>query len=246
MCTVVLLRRPGHPWPLLLAANRDELAGRPSAPPGRHWEDRTHVTAGLDRLGGGSWLGLNDDGLIAAVLNRHGTLGPEPGKRSRGELVLDALDHAEAAVAAELMSSLDPLAWRPFNLVVADAESAWWLRHAGDGAIHAAPIPAGVSFLEAGELDDPHSPRTRRYLPAFRAAPAPEPGRGDWSAWQALLADRGADRGDPRDAMCIVTDGPYGTRSSSLIALPAEPSEAPRWLFADGRPGEATWQRVTL
>lgn len=246
MCTVVLLRRPGHRWPLLLAANRDELEGRPSAPPGRHWEDRAHVVAGLDRLGGGSWLGLNDDGLVAAVLNRHGTLGPEPGKRSRGELVLDALDHAEAAVAAELLSALDPQAWRPFNLIVADAETAWWLRHAGDGHIHAAAVPEGLSLLEAGELDDPHSARTRRYRPLFRDAPPPDPDADDWSAWQALLADRRSETGDPRDAMCIVTDGPYGTRSSCLLALPADPLEPPRWQHADGPPGEAPWQRVAL
>ena len=28
MCTLVLLRRPGAIWPLVLAANRDELASR--------------------------------------------------------------------------------------------------------------------------------------------------------------------------------------------------------------------------
>ena len=34
MCTVVVLRRPGHDWPLILAANRDEMAERPSAAAG--------------------------------------------------------------------------------------------------------------------------------------------------------------------------------------------------------------------
>ncbi len=28
MCTVVLLRRPEHEWPLLVAANRDERVSR--------------------------------------------------------------------------------------------------------------------------------------------------------------------------------------------------------------------------
>ena len=76
MCTLVLLRRPGHPWPLLLAANRDEMVDRPWAPPGRHWPDRPEVVAGLDRTAGGSWLGLNDHGVVAAILNRRGSLGP--------------------------------------------------------------------------------------------------------------------------------------------------------------------------
>src|ERR671932_1766584 len=117
MCTVVLLRRPGHRWPLILAANRDEMIGRPAKPPGRHWPDRADVVAGLDELAGGSWLGLNDSGVVAGVLNRHGTLGPAEGRRSRGELVLEALDHADAAEAAEALAALEPRAYRPFNLV---------------------------------------------------------------------------------------------------------------------------------
>ncbi|MBC7136606.1 MAG: NRDE family protein, partial [Oceanibaculum nanhaiense] len=73
MCTVILLHRPGHDWPILIAANRDEMAGRPWQSPARHWEDRPDVTAGLDVLAGGSWLGLNDHGVAAAILNRVGT-----------------------------------------------------------------------------------------------------------------------------------------------------------------------------
>lgn len=131
MCTLVLSRRPGAPWPLVVAANRDELAERPARPPGRHWPDRAEVVAGLDLQAGGSWLGINDHGVVAGVLNRPGTLGPAAGKRSRGELVLEALDHADAAAAAHALSDLDPDAYRPFNLVIADNRDAFWLRHAG-------------------------------------------------------------------------------------------------------------------
>ena len=104
MCTAVLLRRPGHAWPLVFAGNRDEMAERPWKPPGRHWPDRPEVVAGLDETAGGSWLGLNDHGVLAVVLNRTGSLGPQAGKRSRGELVLEALDHADAAEAARARS----------------------------------------------------------------------------------------------------------------------------------------------
>lgn len=131
MCTLVILRRTDSPWPLLVAANRDELRTRPWRPPGRHWPDRADVVAGLDELAGGSWLGLNDHGVVAGILNRVGTLGPAAGKRSRGELVLEALDHADATAAATALAELDPDAYRPFNLVVADARDAYWLRHAG-------------------------------------------------------------------------------------------------------------------
>ena len=101
MCTVVLLRRPEHEWPLILAANRDELKTRPWLPPARHWPERDHVTAGIDELAGGTWLALNDDGVCTAILNRPHSLGPADGKRSRGELPLEAVDHAEASEAAK-------------------------------------------------------------------------------------------------------------------------------------------------
>ena len=244
MCTLVLRREPAAAWPLLLGANRDELRGRPARPPGRHWPDRPHVRAGLDLEAGGTWLGLNDDGVVAAVLNRRGTLGPEPGKRSRGELVLEALDHAEAHAAAQALRALDPSAWRPFNLIVADAVDAFWVRHAGDGRIWVQPIEPGLHMIEAGELDDPGSARIGRFLPQFRFVPAPDPAAGDWSSWQTLLAERHTRTGDPRDAMCIVTAGEYGTVSSALVALPPHVTAPPVYLHAEGRPGEAAFERV--
>ncbi len=48
MCTVVILRRPEHDWPLLIAANRDEMLARSWLPPARHWPDRPDVVAGFD------------------------------------------------------------------------------------------------------------------------------------------------------------------------------------------------------
>ena len=57
MCTLVILRRPDHHWPVLIGANRDEMIGRASKPPGRHWPDRPELVAGFDLLAGGSWLG---------------------------------------------------------------------------------------------------------------------------------------------------------------------------------------------
>src|SRR5262249_55991164 len=108
MCTLVILRRPEHDWPVIIGANRDEMIDRRSKPPGRHWLDRAEVVAGLDLFAGGSWLGLNDWGVAAAILNRHGSLGPAAGLRSHGELVPQALDHAEPARAAAALSHLHP------------------------------------------------------------------------------------------------------------------------------------------
>ena len=247
MCTLVILRRPGHDWPLLLAANRDEMRDRPSLPPGRHWGDRPEVTAGLDRSGGGSWLGMNDYGLAAAVMNREGTLGPLPGKRSRGELVLEALDHSRAGDAAGTLADRRPAAYRPFNLVVADSRDAYWLRHGGDGEIRVHPIPPGLHMLTAGELDDLGNPRIRANLERFRAAATPEPERDRWGEWVSLLGSREYPaHAGPTAAMNLDLRSGFGTLSSSLIALPLGPGPGTdrRWLHADGPPHQAPFRPV--
>src|SRR6185312_5814284 len=182
MCTLILLLRPDHDWPVVLAANRDEMIDRPARPPARHWPDRPEVVAGLDELAGGSWLGLNDHGVVAGILNRFGTLGPAPGQRSRGELVLEALDHADARDAAAALVDIDPRAYRPFNMIIADNQEAFWLRHAdarGGARPSARPLGAGLAMIAAGDLDDSETPRLRSYRPRFAAAPPPDPGTGD-------------------------------------------------------------------
>ena len=249
MCTVVILRRPGDGWPLLLAANRDEMRDRPWAPPARHWPERAHVVAGIDLEASGTWLGLNDDGLTAAVLNRPGSLGPAAGYRSRGELPLEALDHADAAAAAAALADIDPAAYRTFNMVVADERDAFWLRSAGEKGVEVMALPEGLSMITAYDRNDTADPRIRDYLPRFEAAPAPDPGAGEWASWTALLASREHGPGDgPGDAMNVVTDTGFGTVSSSLIAFPSYASEGvgPLWLFAPGGPDEVAFEAVTL
>ena len=236
MCTLILLRRPGHRWPLLIAANRDETVGRPWRAPGRHWPDRPDAVGGKDLEAGGSWLGRNDSGVVAGVLNRPGALGPAPGKRSRGELVLQALDHRDAAAAAEALSVVDGRAYRPFNLVVADARRAFWIAlRSGGRATCRRVVPEGLSMITSHDLNDPTCPRIRRNLHRFRAAPAPDPDAGDWSVWPEILAESEPEGG----GLTIRRDG-FGTLSSSLMALPgAGPAREPVWLFAAGPPDRA-------
>lgn len=250
MCSIVILSRPGNRWPVAIGANRDEMVARPWRAPGRHWPDRAEVVGGLDELAGGSWLGLSDHGVVAAVLNRQGTLGPAAGKRSRGELVLEALDHADAAEAAGALADLDPAAYRPFNMLVADNRDVLWLcNRGGEGAepIRVLRVPPGVSMLTALDLNDSRDPRVRDYLPRFAAAaPAMDPGRGAWGEWPRLLASRLHEAAaGPPGAMCFLTEGGFGTSSSSLIALPSPDAGVPPvWRFAAGPPDTAPYLPV--
>ena len=247
MCSVIILRRPGHKWPVLIGANRDEMADRPWKPPARHWPDRPEVVAGLDVLAGGSWFGLNDYGVVACILNRHGTLGPASGKRSRGELVLEALEHAEASDAAQALATIEPSSYRGFNMLIADNREAFWIANREEeAAVTMEEVPEGVSMLTAHDLNDRKgSPRVSRYLDRFRAAPAPNPETGDWDAWAMLLGSRDfAQEAGPAGAMTVVTCSGFGTGSSSLVALPAPGEGHPILRFAPGRPDRTPFETV--
>ncbi|MBT3988931.1 MAG: hypothetical protein HON14_15265 [Rhodospirillaceae bacterium] len=254
MCTFAILRRPGHDWPVIIGANRDEMKDRPWHAPGRHWPDRLDVLAGKDDLAGGTWLGMNDFGVVAGVLNRRGSLGPKEGYRSRGELPLEILDHADAAAAAEALAEINPNAYRPFNIVFADNRDAYWLRlaetHWGPHA-EVKQIPPGISLITSSDRNDVSSARIRTYLPQFEKAEIPDPISGNWSAWQSLFASRMYDPDDgPEGAMMISTDSGFGTVSSSLIALPspeyvdANPGTKPVYMFAAGAPVDAEYLPV--
>ncbi|MGP0001039.1 MAG: NRDE family protein [Acetobacteraceae bacterium] len=242
MCTVVVLIRPGHAWPLVLAANRDEMLNRAWDPPAGYWPDRPGIIAGRDRSGGGTWMGLNRDGVVAAVLNRPGSLGPAAGKRSRGELPLLALEHRSADAAATAIAILDAGAWRSFNLLLADRAGAIFVRGLGHGRPEARSLAAGLHMVTAHDPDDPDSPRVARHLARFQAMeaprPTPDPIRG-WRAWQEILADR---RGDAGEQMNVVPRAGFGTVCSSLLAIPE--AAPPVWLFAAGAPDEAPFSLV--
>lgn len=247
MCTLIILRRPDHPWPVIIGANRDEMIDRPALPPARHWPDREEVVAGMDLLGGGSWLGVNDWGLAAAILNRHGSLGPDANLRSRGELVLEALDHADAVAAASALVQLNPAAYRSFNLIVADNRDGFWLRHAGIGKIEAFPLRDGLSLIAAGDIDETETRRLALARPRFEAAAPPDPDRDDWTAWEALLGDPSRPPGEPANAaLRFETGSGFATLSSALIALPAIGADErrPRYRHAQWLPEPAPWREI--
>src|ERR1700739_4815814 len=164
MCSIIL--RPSADG-MLIGANRDEMVGRRWEKPGEYWPG---IIGGRDMLGGGTWMALNRHGVMAAVLNRHGSLGPAPGKRSRGDLPLLALRETSAKAAAERLSQLDAGAYRSFNLVLVDFDGAYLLRGLERGAPVLQQFAPGTTMLTSGEPNDMSLPRIARHLPKFTTA----------------------------------------------------------------------------
>jgi hypothetical protein len=237
VCTLVLAVHGNPDWPVLIAANRDEKLDRPWLPPGRHWPGQPDVLGGLDRLAGGTWLALNRHGMLAAVLNRLGSMGPAPGKRSRGELPLLALQHPTRAAAVDALTSLNAGDWRSFNLIVADATGATYLRGTGQGPVTASELTRGVHIVTARDPNDMASPRAARNLPRFRKATLPHP--PDWSSWPTLLADAAP----PNDAAINIKPFMgFGTVNSALVGLGL--AHPPVFLSTPGPPDTSAFAPV--
>jgi uncharacterized protein with NRDE domain len=235
MCTLIL--RFGDDG-LLIGANRDEMLARPWDLPGEFWTELPGVVAGRDRLAGGTWLGVNAHGVVAAVLNREGkfqesTLGPAAGKRSRGELPLLALTETTAQAAAEKIASLDAAAYRSFNLVTADRAGAFWVAGLEQGRLETCALERRTWMITSGQPNQMSLPRIARHLPKFIAAPAAE--------WPALLAD---DAPPAASALNILPHDGFGTVCSSVISL--RKTGEVDWQFAAGPPHEVGFKPVKL
>jgi|TARA_B110000967_G_C18901199_1_gene575282 hypothetical protein len=251
MCSIVILKQSDSEWPVIIGANRDEMIQRKSLPPARHWEEQKYIVAGKDVEAGGTWLGVNDYGLVAAVLNRMNTLGPLENKRSRGELVLDALEHADASEALNAIVDIEKDSYRGFNMVIADNTNAYWVKcDEGGQQIEYFDIPDGLSMITAYDRNDMSSDRIKTYLNQFSIASTPDPTNNDWTDWELLLGSSYSKSDSPLSAMCIKTEMGFETVSSSLIALPSiDPNlslKKPIFRFCPSSPDITPFQEIEL
>lgn len=158
---------PGSP--LIVAANRDEFRGRPSAPP---QELLPGVVGGKDLLGGGTWLGLSREGMFVAVTNRLRPPRPPEGL-SRGLLALEALGCRTLADVERLVRART--SERPvggMNLVaVAGGEGicAHW-----DGSLRVARLGRGPHVVSSDwDADDARLPERLAFERHFAGATGP-------------------------------------------------------------------------
>lgn len=162
MCLILVAWRHHPAFPLVVAANRDELHARPSQA-ASFWPDQPEILAGRDLRARGTWLGVARNGRFAAVTNYRG--GTDPGAaKSRGALVSDFLSGDRAPGA--YLTGLAPSDYSGFNLLVADRDELWWLSNRADGARRLEP---GCHALGNLLLDTPEVAEVKA---RFEAAPA--------------------------------------------------------------------------
>ena len=218
MCTLVLLQRPGGL--LAVSGNRNELLARPASGP----RVENGVLAPRDELAHGSWLGLNRHGLFVCVTNRRGAM-VDPSRKSRGLLVLEALQARSARGLQDALAELHGDRHNGFHLAYADLSDAFvsW----SDGfAVHHLPLAAGqVHVITERSFGAGEAARERSVALAFARL---EP---DLRAWREPMTKHAS---EPLESACVHADAVgYGTRSSlQMLVRPGSASA----LWTDGHP----------
>jgi uncharacterized protein with NRDE domain len=240
VCTLIAYYQMFPAYPVVVAANRDEHYTRKARGPYViHQPPR--VYAGKDEHAGGTWLGVNEFGLVVGLLNRHSPDPQDPARRSRGLLCLDLLCQRDARSARDLLvTEANTQPYNSFYIFWADYEHAYVAYNEGNITIRA--LQPGRYLLTNSSLVD-----------LSQLTPA---GLGDlltdWppTSLEASLAklkavcrthheiDRVVDppnehRGNR--AICVHTSEQYGTVSSSLLAI-GRTWSANRYLHAEGAP----------
>ena len=223
MCTLALYFRVFEDFPLLLAANRDEHYDRPSASPSL-LGTKPQIFAGKDLRVGGTWLGVNEHGLLAGILNRKALAGQDPRERfrSRGLLCLDLLKCASLGEARSVLAAQAQVAYQPFTLVFADENDAW-VAYNGDGKITHVRLGVGLHvFSNTADVDRQSEKANRAYRRFAELIDTPQQcsdrSSDKVSALAKVLGDHTLGNGynGPSEAICVHGDV-SGTVSSSII-----------------------------
>jgi len=224
----------------VIAANRDEFLDRPSEGPALRTTPHGVVVAPQDLRAGGTWLGMNGVNVFAALTNRP-CKAPDPGRRSRGLLVMDALRWRSAGEAAdELATSISrPDAYNPFNLLIADPVGAFLISY--DGKAVCTELAAGVHVIGNA---DPAAARTPKLAALDREAEraASEPAERVLDALAGICRSHGGN-GDVLGDACVHA-GTYGTKSSTLLRLGGAP-EDDALRYAAGAPCRTQYEDFT-
>lgn len=242
MCTLFSWHGDGA-FPLVIAANRDEFTRRPWSGV-RLWT--AEVTGGAriwaprDDEGGGTWLGINEHGLVAAVTNRL-YRDYQPDRPSRGRLCIDVLAAPDLEQARQrVREAVQATVFNGFNIVIGQGTDLWWMSY-GRGELRETALPPGAHVITSQHDLNPEllAPYRSRFEGLIAEA------RGDWGALattvHGLLSD--PHPVSPEYTICKV-GSVYGTRSSTLWGVDRQGE--PRMYFAPGRPDITPFEGVPL
>ncbi|MCG8619319.1 MAG: NRDE family protein [Desulfobacterales bacterium] len=224
MCLILFGVETSPDLPLILAANRDEFYVRPTRAM-EFWADAPHILAGRDLEAGGTWMGVSNAGRFAALTNYRDLRDVKSRAPSRGELVLNILNHPASVQEAMHDIGKTASAYNGFNLLAGDAGGVFWYSNR-QGDIQ--QVPPGWHGLSNHLLDTPW-PKVERGKAEFQSVVKASP-MDDNALFKVLtdkaqppekaLPDTGVGLEWERILSPLFIQSPtYGTRCSTLMRI---------------------------
>lgn len=131
MCTVTIVPRDGG---FRLVCNRDERLDRAVAePPRASRHEKVTTIWPRDPTSGGTWIGANDRGIAAAVLNRHSASSATKGSapHSRGTIIPHVLSAGDLRTLVSRGALLRPEDYEAFLLLAIQGPQIAVIRSTG-------------------------------------------------------------------------------------------------------------------
>jgi uncharacterized protein with NRDE domain len=251
MCLLVLEWDPEAEIPLILGANRDERYERAAAPFGVFREHGPRILAGTDLLAGGTWLAINEHGVVAGLTNRPVPEGRDPSRSSRGELPIIAasMPTSKEGVAA-IAERVRPGEFNPCWMLVGDRESLHVVDVGDEHGVEVTPLATGTHILENKPIVDASAKADHvKALMHLHEA--------DGDPLDYVLANHDLPSGTgPADetpealmrhlvqAACVHTER-YGTRCSTKVRVAAARSAMPEVTVSEAAPCRSPFVDMT-
>ncbi len=239
MCLLGLAFRQLPDFPVLVLANREEFYARPTAAP-QLFPRNGDIPAwmgGLDLTAGGTWLGVNELGLVVAVTNRRKD-HPPPAPPSRGRLCrLLLAQHGMASAIAVARAELEGNRYAGCNLLLVDRDSAYAIE-AGD-VLQSTRLEPGLHLITNAALNASDDLRIARVRKEFAAT--------DPQTAEIWLRD--AERicrlsGDGSEGPICLVGPDRGTVSSTVIGVGRDLLES-HYRYAPGLPATTPYEDFT-
>jgi len=119
MCTLSLFKNDSE---LIITMNRDESRLRHEAGIKEHTDNGIHTLFPVDGLAGGTWFGVNNAGVVMALLNRYQD-PQKQGAPTRGQIIPTALAEGHYSKIIKHLSGVDFSDFNPFDLFIIELEN---------------------------------------------------------------------------------------------------------------------------
>lgn len=226
MCLILVAWRVQPNFPCVVAANRDEFFGRPTAE-ADWWPGDAGILAGRDLQAGGTWLGVTRSGRFAALTNFRDPSAAIADAPSRGRLVTSFLE--SDWTTAQGLREVRRLGQgcNPFNILCSDGDELG-IYESTTGELRT--LGPGVYALSNHLLDTPW-PKVRQAKSRLAAALDELPKA---AAMLDLLRDAepATDEELPRTGVSMemermlssafIHGDAYGTRCSTIVTSDSE------------------------